>query len=425
MSLPSSGPLSMSQIRAALGTQTINFRLAQAEQGVFGINNLSAQVGSGLLLDGIAPFRMSNWRGYNNACQQVTISPLSVTITQGQSVTLTANGATSYVWFDGTIGGITNQSITVNPSSTTTFSVTGITAGCKNTSASRTVTVNATTTSTTTTLPAKFTRNYPITAPLNTTVTFAPSGLNPTFTEVAGSQHTVTYTVKSNLGFIFPQSTLDNFNLDHTVVPVRMTRNVSGLDTPIPGGFRQVNFTVTETNFPNSDGTTPISFTNASRPISNSACTLVSISPSSATINQGDSVTLTANSASSYLWSTGATSQSITVSPFTNENFSVTGSIDNCNNTTATSTITVVEPSGSCQCFELQSRGGDSFFEYEDCSGNRIDARLKDNEIIYVCAIPGTIIELTGNGDFSAVDTTFGAPLECSECAAGGGGIGF
>lgn len=166
MSLPSTGPLSMSQIRTALGSQTTNFGLAQAEQGVFGINSFSAQVGPGLLLDGVAPFKMSNWRGYNNACQQVsiqsssgfppTINPFGFEITQGQSITLTASGASSFSWSTGQ----STAQITVTPSTSTTFTVTGIRSGCKNTSTSITVTVNqfsdeieATTTTTTTATP--------------------------------------------------------------------------------------------------------------------------------------------------------------------------------------------------------------------------------------------------------------------------------
>ncbi len=67
----------------------------------------------------------------------VVINPSAATITQGQSVTLTASGATSYVWNTGA----TTASITVTPSSTTTYSVTGTKDGL-NDSESVVVTVN-------------------------------------------------------------------------------------------------------------------------------------------------------------------------------------------------------------------------------------------------------------------------------------------
>lgn len=156
MSIPSSGPLSMSQIRSALGVNNTNFRLRFAEIGSYGaLNANSAIVGS--ILNGQAPHAMSKWRGYNNACQQVVLT----TINQGQSVTLTASGASSYSWSTGQ----TTAQITVSPSTTTTFTVTGITSGCKNTSASRTITVIPATTTTTTT-----------TTSTTTTTTAPPSG---------------------------------------------------------------------------------------------------------------------------------------------------------------------------------------------------------------------------------------------------------
>lgn len=149
MSIPSSGPLSMSQIRTALGVINTNFRLKLAETGSYGaLNTNSLNVGSGITqLNGQAPHAMSKWRGYNGACTLVFISPSATTINQGQLVTLTASGASSYSWSTGQ----TTAQITVSPSSTTTFTVTGTTPGCKNTSASRTITVIPATTTTTTT----------------------------------------------------------------------------------------------------------------------------------------------------------------------------------------------------------------------------------------------------------------------------------
>ena len=72
------------------------------------------------------------------ALPNVVISPVSATICQGASQTLTASGASTYVWSDGT----TTPKDTVSPLVTTTYSVIGTaTNGC-NKSASVIVVVN-------------------------------------------------------------------------------------------------------------------------------------------------------------------------------------------------------------------------------------------------------------------------------------------
>jgi hypothetical protein len=69
---------------------------------------------------------------------QISISADQLVICDGQSVTLSANGADSYVWSNN-LG--TNSTITVSPTTTTTYSVTG-TSGGQSATASITITVN-------------------------------------------------------------------------------------------------------------------------------------------------------------------------------------------------------------------------------------------------------------------------------------------
>lgn len=76
-----------------------------------------------------------------NPAPIVSISPSATSICNGSSVTLTASGATSYSWSDGTSVVGTNATLTVSPSVTTTYTVTGTDAGCDGT-ASVTITVN-------------------------------------------------------------------------------------------------------------------------------------------------------------------------------------------------------------------------------------------------------------------------------------------
>src|ERR1019366_7249809 len=62
----------------------------------------------------------------------VTVNPLPIvtvnasTVCNGTSATLTASGATTYLWNTGA----TAAGITVTPASTTNYMVTGITTGC-------------------------------------------------------------------------------------------------------------------------------------------------------------------------------------------------------------------------------------------------------------------------------------------------------
>jgi hypothetical protein len=67
------------------------------------------------------------------------ISVNSDTICNGQNTTLTALGATTYVWNTGA----TTSSITVNPTVTTLYTVTGTTTGCPSLPKTATVTVNS------------------------------------------------------------------------------------------------------------------------------------------------------------------------------------------------------------------------------------------------------------------------------------------
>lgn len=68
----------------------------------------------------------------------------------------------------------------------------------------------------------------------------------------------------------------------------------------------------------------------------------VSISPVTPSICAGDSIVLTANGATNYQWSTGATSQSITVSPTSNTTYSVVTSDNGCTSVPVYETVNVI-----------------------------------------------------------------------------------
>ena len=79
----------------------------------------------------------------DDAPPTVTAIPAASTICSGGSVGLTASGASLYSWSPATgLSGTTGTVVTANPTTTTTYTVTGTTAtGCQNT-AQVTITVN-------------------------------------------------------------------------------------------------------------------------------------------------------------------------------------------------------------------------------------------------------------------------------------------
>lgn len=255
-------------------------------------------------------------RDNTTLCESIIRTPVTLTINQvpaasisaggpttfcqGGSVTLTANAGTSYLWSNGA----TTQAITV--SATGNYSVTVTTGSCSSTSSATSVTVNPTPT-------ASITAGGPL--------TFC-QGLNVVLTASAGSSWL--------------------WNTGATTQSITVTS--SG------------NYTVTVTN---ASGCSAVS-----------SATTVTVNPNppaiitaggATTFCNGGSVTLTANSGTAYLWSNGATTQSITVSgPVGATNYSVQvtqagGCVSNSSNTTVTvnalpvATITANGPTTFCE----------------------------------------------------------------------------
>ncbi len=95
-------------------------------------------------------YTVSGTTGSCSSSQTVTVSvtPITVSVTpntficNGSSTTLTASGASAYSWSPATgLSSTTGASVTANPTTTTTYTVTGTNGACSNT-ASMTLTVN-------------------------------------------------------------------------------------------------------------------------------------------------------------------------------------------------------------------------------------------------------------------------------------------
>jgi large repetitive protein len=202
----------------------------------------------------------------------------STTFCSGGSVTLTASAGASYLWSTGA----TTASISVNTAGARTVTVTNA-AGCSSTSAATTVVVNATPTAS-------------ITAGGSTTIC---SGSSVTLTASAGSSYAWSNGATT-------ASIVANTTGNYTVT-VFNANGCSAISTP----------TIVTVNNP--------SVANISTSGSTNFC-------------QGGSVVLTATAASTYAWSTGATTQAITVSA--SGNYSVT--LTNASGCTSTSPVTAV-----------------------------------------------------------------------------------
>jgi hypothetical protein len=221
--------------------------------------------------------------------QTPSVSVNSPTICSGSSATLSTTpsvGGGTYLWSP---GGQTSPSITVIPTSTTTYSVVYTLNGCSSNSVSSIVTVNPTAVVTV--------NNQSICNGSSATLTAIPSVFGGTYLWSPGGQTTSSITVN-------PTST--------TTYSVVYTLN--GCVSPTSFGIVTVN------NAP-------------------------TVSVNNVTICNGSAATLTATPSAiggTYLWSPGGeTSSSITVNPANTAVYSVEYTIAGCNSATNSGTVTV------------------------------------------------------------------------------------
>lgn len=207
----------------------------------------------------------------------VLADPASATICSGQSTTISASGAVTYTWSNGS----TASSQQVSPSVTTTYTVTGTdAAGCTAT-AIATVSVSP------------------------TPVVTVASSKQPV---CAGSPVTITAggaaSYKWNTGYEWGTMYLNPLS--------------------------SATYTVT--------GTTGNCSATASIDVTVNPIPMVTATASPATICQGSSTSLTASGANSYTWSNGLPWTTISVSPVETSTYSVTGTTNGC---TASATVSV------------------------------------------------------------------------------------
>ncbi len=214
-----------------------------------------------------------------NVIANPTVAVNNSTICSGSSAALTASGATTYSWNSGA----TTSSISVSPTSNTSYTVIGTTNGCTNTKVSN-VTVKAT----------------PTVAVNNSTI-------------CSGNSAALTASGATTYSW--------NSGATTSSISVSPTSNTS--------------YTVIGTT----NGCTNTKVSN----VTVKATPTVAVNNS--TICSGNSAALTASGATTYSWNSGATTSSISVSPTSNTSYTVIGTTNGCTNTKVSNVVVNSLPS--------------------------------------------------------------------------------
>lgn len=280
-----------------------------------------------------------------NAAPVTTVN--NETVCDGVPATLTGSGADDYVWSDASILG----TLTVSPSASTQYTVTGTTAGCSS-SAISTVTVNLAPTVTVDnvticdgdagTLTGAGAMTY-LWSDASTANTLNVSPLTTTSYTVTGATSGCS---ADAVGTITVSATPVVTTADAGVcsgLPATLTANSTiptttyGWSTAAIGASITVNPSVT-TSYTVTGTTTDGCFSSA---VSNVTVNLTpTVTASSGAACGGNSVSITAAGATTYLWSDGTVGASLTASPATTTSYTVTGTSSNCS-ATAIGTVTV------------------------------------------------------------------------------------
>jgi PKD repeat protein len=273
-----------------------------------------------------------------NALPNVVVNSTVATICSGQSVSLNATGATTYLWNSGQ----TTSSITVNPSTSAVYTVTGTSNGCSAT-ATKSITVNAipnvSVNATSSTIcsgqSATITASGAITYSWNSgqtaaSITVSPS-TNTTYT-VTGTSNGCSSTATQLITVNAVPTLLVNATNNSICAGQPVTITVSGANSYLwNSGQTTPSITVT----PGSNTTYTVTGTSngcsstATQLISVNAIPVVSVNSVGNAICAGQTATLTATGATSYSWSSGQTTSSIIVSPTLTTNYSVIGNNGN------------------------------------------------------------------------------------------------
>lgn len=213
----------------------------------------------------------------------VVISPASPTICAGQSTTLSVSGITTHTWMP---GNLTTASITVNPSTQTTYTVTGLNSGCTGMN-SAIVYVNA--------LPTVAATSASVCTGKTTTLTASGTAMSYSWNPTSATTNTILVSAANAGVFTF---------------------TVTG--TSAQGCSKSISTTLTGIATPT-----------------------INVTATQSVICIGNPVTLTASGANTYVW-TGGITNGTAFTPTATASYTVTGTVTagSCTNT-AVSSVTV------------------------------------------------------------------------------------
>lgn len=293
-----------------------------------------------------------------NAAGSITVNPSA--ICSGQTATLTAGTATSYTW--STLAN--TQSITVSPLSSTVYTINATLAGgCV---ASNTTTVTVTPTPTLTVANASVCTGQTGTISVSgaTTYTWNTASNSPTITQTPTL--TTVYTVTGSIGACNTATTatitvsaIGSIAINSPSICIGQSATLTAgaaASYTWSNGANTSSIVVTPTA--NTVYTLSAILAGGCNVIGSSTVTVNSnpiLAPNDATICIGQTGTISASGATTFTWSTGATTPSITASPTVNTTYTVTGANGVCtssalvNITINTSgTISITSPSAIC-----------------------------------------------------------------------------
>ncbi len=298
----------------------------------------------------------------------ITVIPPNPTICSGDSVVLTASGATSYTWAPPAGLSATNTTVvTAFPAATTTYTVTGTTNGC---SATQTVHVTVNPTPTVTVAPPSATicsgNSVGLLASGATSYNWTPAaGLSSSIiaNPIASPAVTTSYTVTGTTGGCSNMATV------LVTVNPTPTVTISPASATLCSGSGGVSITASGATTYSWAPAAGLSATNVANPLANPAVTTtytvtgttgtctstqtititvnptptVTVLPANPGICSGSSVNLTASGATTYNWSpaTGLSATNIAnpvASPTVTTSYTVTGTTGGC---TSTAIVTV------------------------------------------------------------------------------------
>ena len=330
-----------------LNNQTgyVGFRMQAGEDFFYGWMRISVSSTNGIALLEYQYNEKPNEPIVAGALPELTVN--SAVICAGESATLMVAGAPDYIWSNGA----TTNTITVSPAVSTTYTVTGMNPGCPDAQAVAEVMVNP--------LP-EVSVNNPVICE-GETATLIASGaatylwsngatgdsievsplLSATFT-VTGVQNGCASTPISVLVTVQPLPILSVNNpvicegetatLIASGAAMYLWSNGATGDSIEVSPLLSATYTVTGVQ--NGCASTPISDLVTVQP-------LPILSVNNPVICEGETATLIASGAATYLWSTGASGDSISVNPIISTNYTVTGLLDGCSSNAVSALVTV------------------------------------------------------------------------------------